>query len=103
MYITCPDEETAERISLHLLNEHLVACANIIPGVRSLYRWEGRIQRDDEVVVLLKTRRSLFRDVEAAVCTLHPAKVPCIVAFDLVGGHAPYLAWVDAETAHTNR
>jgi len=99
VYVTCPDEATAERIALHLVNERLIACANLVPGVQSFYRWEGRVQREREVVMFLKTRRSLFRDVEAAVRMLHPAKVPCIVALDLVGGHSPYLEWVDAETA----
>lgn len=99
VYVTCPDEATAERIALHLVNERLVACANILPGATSVYRWEGRVQRDREVVMLMKTRRSLFRDVEAAVRELHPAKVPCVVAFDLAGGHAAYLDWIDQETA----
>lgn len=103
MYVTCPDETTAERIVLHLLNERLIACANVIPGARSLYRWEGRVHREAEVLLFLKTRRSLFRDVEAAVRTLHPANVPCIVAFDLIGGHKPFLDWIEDETAQKIR
>lgn len=99
VYVTCPSETVAERIARDLLEQRLVACANIVPGVRSLYRWEGRVEDAREVVMFLKTRRALVPRIEAAVRVLHPDKTPCIVAFDLAGGSADYLAWVAEETS----
>lgn len=97
VYVTCPDMDTAERIARTLLEQRLVACANLF-SITSLYRWEGAVREGAEVAMFLKTRRALVPRVEAAVRASHPYEVPCIVAFDLAGGHAPYLAWVDAET-----
>lgn len=97
VYVTAPSMEVARRIAQHAVNEGLAACANMLP-VHSVYRWEGALQEDAEVAMFLKTRRELVPRLEQAIRTLHPHQVPCIVAFDLVGGHAPYLAWIDAET-----
>jgi periplasmic divalent cation tolerance protein len=97
VFVTAPDEATAERIARELLARRLIACANILPG-RSLYRWEGRIEEAAEVAMLLKTRRSLVPAVVQAVEELHPYEVPCAVAFPLSEGSAAYLAWIDAET-----
>lgn len=102
VYVTCPDPETAKRIARALLDQRLVACANLLPST-SLYRWEGAVHEDAEVAMFLKTRRALLPEIEAVVRALHPHKVPCVVAFDLVGGHAPYFAWVDSETSHATR
>lgn len=97
VYVTCPDEETARRIAAALLERRLVACANLLP-VTSLYRWEGRLEEAREVAMFLKTTRARVDEVVRAVAELHPHDVPCAVAFPLDGGHAPYYAWVDAET-----
>lgn len=98
VYVTCPDEATARAIARDLLDKRLVACANILP-IRSMYRWEGAIEEADEVAMFLKTRRALVDEVARAVAALHPYDVPCAVAFELgEGGHAPYHAWIDAET-----
>lgn len=99
VYVTCPNEDVAERIARDLLDQRLVACANILPTVRSLYRWEGRIEDAREVAMFMKTRRAHVPRIEAAVRVLHPYKTPCIVAFDLAGGHGAYLEWVANETA----
>lgn len=98
VYVTCPDEATAERIARDLLEQRLVACANLVPGVRSLYRWEGRIHDEREVAMLMKTRRALVPRIEAAVRVMHPYGTPCVVAFDLAGGDKRYLDWVAKET-----
>ena len=99
VYVTCPDEAVAERIARDLLEQRLVACANILPGARSLYRWQGRIEDAREIAMFMKTRRAHIPRIEAAVRVLHPYETPCIVAFDLAGGHTPYLDWVAKETA----
>lgn len=98
IYVTCPDRETARRIARALLERQLVACANLLP-VESLYRWEGAIEEAQEVAMFLKTRRENVDEVARAVAELHPYDVPCAVAFELGGGHAPYYAWIDGETA----
>lgn len=97
MYVTTPDEATAERIARALLDQRLVACANLLP-IRSLYRWEGRIEDARETAMFLKTRRALVPRVVEAVRALHPYDVPCAVGFDLGDGEPAYYAWVDEET-----
>lgn len=100
VYVTTPSLEVARRIAQHVVNARLAACANMFP-VHSVYRWEGALQDEPEVAMLLKTRRALVPALEQAIRTMHPASVPCIVALDVVAGHAPYLAWVDAQTQPT--
>lgn len=97
VYVTCPDADVAKAIARALVEANLVACANIVP-VTSVYRWDGAIQEDAEVVMFLKTRRDLLPDVERAIVAQHPYEVPCIVALDIVAGAAPYLDWIAKET-----
>jgi periplasmic divalent cation tolerance protein len=97
VYVTFPDAETARRICRALVEERLVACASFTP-VESLYEWEGRLEDVREVAAFCKTRATLVDHVAARVKELHPYEVPCVVAIPLVGGHAPYLAWIDAQT-----
>lgn len=97
VYVTCPDAQVAQRIARALIDQRLVACANLI-GSTSIYRWEGVVEEASEVVMFLKTRRARFPQVEAAIRALHPHQVPCILALDISAGNAPYLAWLDRET-----
>jgi periplasmic divalent cation tolerance protein len=87
----------AERLARLVLDRRLAACANAWP-LRSWYWWEGRLEASEEAGLLLKTRASLFPDLEQAVRAAHPDRVPCIVAWPVVVGSSPYLAWVRAET-----
>jgi periplasmic divalent cation tolerance protein len=96
--MTFPDEATAERIGSALLDEGLVACVNIVPGARSLYRWEGTVQREREALAFAKTRAERVAAVVARVRQLHPYDTPCVVALTVAGGDPAYLRWVDAET-----
>ncbi len=96
--VTAPDAKTGAEIARDLLERRLVACANIIPGIRSLYWWKGQLEESDEVLLLLKARKE---DVSAAanrVRDLHPYDVPEVVATEVVGGLEAYLEWVAAET-----
>jgi len=97
--ITCPNRRAAEAIGRTLVEERLAACANIMPGLTSIYRWQGKICRDSEVLVLLKTRRSCFPTLTRRVRQLHPYTVPEIVALPVVLGSPTYLAWVADSTA----
>ena len=94
VFVTCPNCRVAETIGRALVEERLAACANIIPGLTSIYRWQGKICRDPEVLVLLKTRRSCFQKLARRVRALHPYAVPAIVALPVAVGSPAYLAWV---------
>lgn len=78
-----------------LLDRRLVACVNVLPGVRSLYRWKGEISDDTEHMLVMKTRADLFPDLAAAVSELHPYEVPELIALPVEKGTASYLAWID--------
>lgn len=96
--ITTGSEEQAEKIARTLLEERLIACANLIGGIRSLYRWKGQVCDDREILLFCKTRRSLFSRLSERVISIHSYDVPEIIAFPLVEGWQPYLEWVEQET-----
>ena len=98
VYLTFPDEDTAARIALTLLEERLIACANILPGARSLYRWDGATQDESEVVAFAKTVERRLPELVARVRELHPYETPCVVALSSFGGDPGYLQWVRDET-----
>jgi periplasmic divalent cation tolerance protein len=98
VFVTAPDAETASAIGTALVEERLAACANLVPGLTSIYRWEGRIHKDSEVLMLIKTRAEHFPALEARVRAMHPYKVPEIVALRIDSGSAPYLRWIGEET-----
>jgi periplasmic divalent cation tolerance protein len=97
--VTCPNRQVGETIGRTLVEERLAACANVIPGVTSIYRWQGKVCQDREVLLLIKTRRSRFAALTCRVQTLHSYAVPEIVALPLFAGSPPYLAWVWDATA----
>ncbi len=99
VYITAPDEKSADEIARLLVENRLAACANILPGIRSVYRWEGKIQSDGEIAIIAKTRKDLVRKLTEEVRLIHPYDCPCIVTWPIEGGHAAYLDWIGAETS----
>jgi periplasmic divalent cation tolerance protein len=98
LFVTVPSEEVAERIARALVEEKLAACVNRIPGVRSTYFWEGKVTVDDELLLVVKTRRARFEAVRARVRELHPYTVPEVIALPIVQGHEDYLRWIDEVT-----
>ena len=94
--ITAGTEDEAYSIGRALVEERLAACANILPGVRSLYHWEGRTHDDSEVLVLVKTRASLFSKIARRVKELHSYEVPEIIALPIEAGDDAYLDWLRA-------
>ena len=92
---TCPDRKTALRLAEALVDRRQAACVNVVPGVMSVYEWEGTRQRDEEVLAIIKTRADAFAAVEETVRTLHPYELPEIVAVPVTKGFAPYLDWID--------
>ena len=81
-----------------LVEERLAACGNVLPGLRSLYRWEGKVQDDAEALLLLKTTRRRFPALRARVLALHPYEVPEVLALPVEGGHPAYLDWIATST-----
>ena len=96
--VTAPDAETAVRIARALVEERLIACANVVPGIRSIYRGHGQVADEAEVLLVLKTRASACSAVAARVKALHPYALPEVVALPVVAGSEPYLDWVLAES-----
>lgn len=99
VYMTFPDLDTAMSIAKHLVDEHLVACVNVVPRCVSVYRWEGQVCNEEEVVAFAKTTAERFDAVAARVNELHPFDVPCVVALDVAAGLPAYEKWVGQETA----
>jgi periplasmic divalent cation tolerance protein len=97
--MTAPDVETASRIARALVEERLVACVNLVPGVRSIYRWEGALQQDSEVLLVVKTRADRAAELVDRVAELHPYELPELVMLPAVGGSLAYLDWVQSEAA----
>ena len=101
--ITAGSEDEAYSIGRALVEERLAACANVLPGVRSVYRWEGRIQDDSEVMLLVKTRASLFPEVVLRVRQLHSYEVPEVIALPIESGDDTYLDWIRSATGDDSR
>ena len=98
IYITAPDIDCARRIGRALVEERLAACANLVPGMQSIYWWNGAIEEANEVVVIAKTRAELTDALTKRVESLHPYACPCIVAIPIVAGSSPFLKWIGDET-----
>lgn len=94
--VTLPTEEAAREMARALVEEELAACGNILPGVRSIYRWEGRVEEGSEALLLLKTRGDAFEALERRVVELHTYECPEVLRLDVAGGHGPYLDWISA-------
>lgn len=97
--VTAPPNEPAERIARDLVESGLAACVNRVPGIRSVYRWEGRIHDDGEDLLIIKGRRERAEAVIARVREIHPYEVPEILVMPVTAGSPPYLAWVLEQTA----
>ncbi|HEX3764252.1 MAG TPA: divalent-cation tolerance protein CutA [Kofleriaceae bacterium] len=96
---TFPDGETAARIARALVDDRLAACVNLLPTVRSIYRWQGEVCDEAETLAVIKTTAERFSALAAKIAELHPYQVPEVVALPLADGHPPYLAWLAAQVA----
>ena len=93
---TCPDEGTASRLAGGLLEEQLAACVNILPGIRSIYRWQDAVSDDAEVLMVIKSLASRFEAVETWLQKHHPYEVPEVLALPAEKVSADYMAWIEA-------
>ena len=98
MLVTAPGEAEAANLCRDLVEEGLVACGNIVGGVRSIYRWEGQLQDEAEVLLILKTASSKVSDLLARVPEIHPYQVPEVLVLSVESGYERYLDWVREET-----
>ncbi|MBM3489435.1 MAG: divalent-cation tolerance protein CutA [Alphaproteobacteria bacterium] len=98
VYVTCANQDEAKRIGRVLVEARLVACANVMAPHTAIYRWQGKLAEEAETALVLKTRAELLVHVSERIRQMHSYKLPCIVALPIVGGHAPYLQWIEGET-----
>jgi periplasmic divalent cation tolerance protein len=94
-----PNADAAAEVAKTVVNEKLAACANILPAARSIYRWKGKVEDANEVLVLLKTRHEHFDRIRARILELHPYEVPEVLAIPVEQGYYPYLEWLARETS----
>ncbi|MEN8176340.1 MAG: divalent-cation tolerance protein CutA [Pseudomonadota bacterium] len=92
---TCPDEPVAAAIGESLVSEGLAACVNLVPSLTSIYRWQGKIERADEVLLIIKTTRDGYAALEKSLQALHPYDVPEIIALSVERGLPAYLDWIE--------
>lgn len=98
IYITAKDKEEAKKIGKELVKSRLAACVNIIDNMNSIYWWEGKVQDDNEVILIAKTKESLVPDLIEKVKSMHSYKCPCIVSLPILNGNKDYLEWIQKET-----
>ncbi|MGD2295123.1 MAG: divalent-cation tolerance protein CutA [Candidatus Aminicenantes bacterium] len=96
---TVPDEDVAERITQNLVAERLAACVTRTMACQSAYWWQGKISRDEEHILFIKTQAERYSELEKKLLALHPYDVPEVIAIPLAGGYAKYLEWLKEETA----
>jgi periplasmic divalent cation tolerance protein len=98
IYITTSSRDEALRIGRTVVADRLAACANVLPGVTSVYRWQGEVQEDGETALILKTRSDLVERITQRVKELHSYDCPCVVALPIAGGNPDFLQWIAEET-----
>jgi periplasmic divalent cation tolerance protein len=91
---TCPDLSTAEKIAHQLLTEQLAACINIVPGITSIYKWQGQIETAQEHLLLIKSNKGDYQQIEALIKAQHPYQLPEIIALSIANGLPEYLHWI---------
>lgn len=96
--MTCANEDEAQSIVEKLLDQKLIACANLTQPVRSLFWWEGKVNSEQEILVVMKTREECFVDLKTLIKSFHSYSVPEIIALPIVAGNEEYLNWIDEST-----
>jgi periplasmic divalent cation tolerance protein len=97
VFCTCPTREEAARIANDLVGSGIAACVNILPGVESVYRWEGTVERAQEILLLVKTTERQFASLRNRIDEIHSYEVPEIIALPVVSGSEPYLTWLQEQ------
>lgn len=100
-FCTCPPGK-GEELARHLVEEGLAACVNLLPEVRSFYKWQGSFQKDGEELLVIKTAERLFSELEIRIKELHPYEVPEVICMPITSGSAPYLAWLNSSLVNSD-
>ena len=103
MFNTCNSAEIASSIAETLVNKKLAACVNIVNGIESVYQWQGKIEHDQEILLIIKTRQSLFSQLEQTIQELHNYELPEIIAVPITSGEKNYLNWIQSATLATEQ
>lgn len=98
LFCTVPQGDKAAEIAEYLVEKGLAACVSIIPAMRSIYRWQGKICSDSESLLIMKTKKNLIQQVSVAIKSVHPYEVPEIIALDIQDGLSEYLTWIGEST-----
>ena len=98
IFNTCPDEDSAQMVANRLVMENLAACVNIVPGLTSIYKWDGEIQQGTELLLMIKTRDDLLNQAMERIAELHPYELPEIISVPIDNGLQAYLDWIDNST-----
>ncbi|MDP2652983.1 MAG: divalent-cation tolerance protein CutA [Candidatus Omnitrophota bacterium] len=101
--VTAKDAQEARKIGTALLEQKLAACVNIVPGVESLFWWQGKLDQAAEVMLVIKSRKDLFEKIVATVKALHSYEVPEVIALPVAAGHQDYLRWLDESVSPAPR
>ncbi|OIO10137.1 MAG: hypothetical protein AUJ52_04970 [Elusimicrobia bacterium CG1_02_63_36] len=96
--VTCPTRAEAEALAEKMVEHHLAGCVNVVPGIRSIYRWEGKVEKNDEVLLIVKSRMRMLGELTEFVKENHKYSVPEVIAFSIRGGNNAYLNWIGANT-----
>jgi periplasmic divalent cation tolerance protein len=95
VFVTCGNAKEAEQIGRSLVEKRLAACVNVLPGLTSWYWWENKLTQDQEILMVIKSSREIFRELEKEVLRLHSYAVPEVVALPIVEGSMNYLSWIE--------
>lgn len=98
VYVTCKDKNEAKAIASYVIEKRLAACANIFPAHESLYWWDGTVQNEEEVAMILKTTKERYQGLEKVIKDKHSYEVPCIAAISIESVNSPFLEWIGEQT-----
>ena len=98
IFVTAEDRQQADKIAEKLVADKLIACANVVPGIQSIFRWKGKVDRAQEVLLILKSRRRHFPKIIKTVQALHSYEVPEVIALPIIEGNKDYLKWLTDST-----
>lgn len=99
VFSTFPNPDVAAQIGRTLVDERLAACVNLVPSVRSIYRWQGQLCDETETMAIIKTTTERLTHLTARLTELHPYEVPEVISIPVTGGHEPYITWLTNETS----
>ncbi len=102
VYVTVPDQDQAKLIAGRLVEKHLAACCNIVPDITSIYYWQGKIQTDSELLLIIKTTSEKYEMLEKEILALHSYDVPEIISTNIISGNSKYIDWIRKTVKDSN-